>query len=177
MISEISKRYSRALYELAVDTGQVEKVLGELRTLSSIFESSGLVTFLSSPEISPDDKAAALKASLAGKVGELTMSTLLLIVENHRASLLPEIVHGYEQTSDEANGVTRGQVHSAEVLTSEKQKALEAAIVEVTKRKVILTYDQDASLVGGLVASVGGWTFDDSIKSHLHRMGEQLKRN
>ena len=176
MISELSRRYSRALYELAIDRGEVDRVLAELRALEGAIESSGLVQFLSSPQNSAEEKSNMLRAALKGKTSDLTLDTMLLLVEKNRSELLKDIVQAFEQTSDEANGVTRGSVRSAEGISADKQKALEKAVAEVTRQKVILTYDKDESLVGGMVASVGGWTFDDTLKTHLHRMSEQLRR-
>ncbi|MFZ4405339.1 MAG: F0F1 ATP synthase subunit delta, partial [Pseudobdellovibrionaceae bacterium] len=42
-------------------------------------------------------------------------------------------------------------------------------------KKIILTSQKDPSLLGGLVAQVGGWTFDDSLKAHLSKLEEILK--
>ena len=177
MISEVSKRYSRALFELAQESGQSDQILAELRALGEAVGTSHFGQFLSSPSIALEDKVAAVKATLSGKVTEITLNTVLLILENGRAELLHEILTGYEEFSDAAHGVTRGTVRSADALSSERQKALEQAIFAATKRKVIFTYSNDSSLVGGMVAQVGGWTFDDSLKSHLNRMGEELKQN
>jgi F-type H+-transporting ATPase subunit delta len=43
-------------------------------------------------------------------------------------------------------------------------------------KKIILTYKEDPTLLGGVVAQVGGWTFDDSIETHLIKMNEELNR-
>ena len=176
MISEVSKRYARALFDLAQEANKVDLVLAELRGVSEVFQKSGFMELLASPAVLLEEKESAIKSALGGKVQDLVLQTLLLMLENGRASLFTEVVAAFEESSDQSHGVSRGSVRSAEALGSDRQKQLEAAIFAATQRKVILTYSNDPSILGGLVASVGGWTFDDSLKSHLHRMSEELKR-
>ena len=61
-------------------------------------------------------------------------------------------------------------------LAPEERQRLEKTIEGVLNKKVILTYKVDPSVIGGLIASVRSFTFDDSIDSHLKRMNEELKR-
>jgi F-type H+-transporting ATPase subunit delta len=49
-------------------------------------------------------------------------------------------------------------------------------VAQVTGKKVILEYKEDASLLGGLIAEVGSLTFDDSLETQLRTMNEELKR-
>jgi F-type H+-transporting ATPase subunit delta len=91
--------------------------------------------------------------------------------------LFHDIVTSYEVIADEAHGVTRGTVRSATVLGPEDRKRIEELVSKATKKQVILTYKEDPALVGGLVAEVGSFTFDDSITSHLKRINEQLTRS
>jgi len=72
--------------------------------------------------------------------------------------------------------VTRGTVKSASVLPPESRSRIEKRVSEVTGKKVILTYTQDATVIGGLIAEVGGYLFDDTLKSHLQRIKDDLNR-
>ena len=68
-------------------------------------------------------------------------------------------------------------MRSATVLAPEERKQIETLVSRATKKQVILSYKEDPSLVGGLVAEVGSFTFDDSLISHLKRINEQLTRS
>jgi F-type H+-transporting ATPase subunit delta len=61
-------------------------------------------------------------------------------------------------------------------LNEDDRRKLEQTIAGVTKKKVILNFTEDKKLMGGLVAQVGGWSFDDSLQSHLTRLTEDLNR-
>jgi F-type H+-transporting ATPase subunit delta len=86
------------------------------------------------------------------------------------------MVSAFETISDEDHGVTRGNVRSAATLSPESRQQIEDTVTKVTKKKVILNFTEDPKLLGGMVAQVGGWTFDDSLETHLTRMSEDLNR-
>lgn len=177
MISEVARRYARALYELSKADKIQEQVVAEIRTLKQVFEADPAVhEFVGSPLISPDNKMAALKA-LGGKCSPLVTNTLMLMAEKNRLNIFSEMVDAFQEISDADHGVTRGTVKSASPLSQEARKQIEDTVTSVTKKKVILNFSEDPSLLGGMIAQVGGWTFDDSLKTHLTRMGEDLNRS
>jgi len=178
MISEVARRYAKALFEAANESQSREQVLAELRSLGqAIAKDPEIQQFLNSPSVSAEVKGQLLTKSLEGKVTPTMLSFVALLSENKRLEACGEIVQAYELISDELHGVTRGQIRSASPLTSESAKKIEAVVSKATNKKVIFQFEDDASLMGGMVATVGGWTFDDSLKSHLGRLTDQLKRS
>jgi len=177
MISEVSRRYARALYELSKQAKNQDKVFAELRVLRQVIEAdAGISDFVSSPLIAPNQKVAALKGALSGKISDELINTLILLAEKNRLDIFSELVSAFEAISDEDHGVTRGAVRSATPLSAEARQQIEDTVTKVTKKKVILNFTEDAKLLGGMIAQVGGWTFDDSLETHLTRMSEDLNR-
>lgn len=175
--SEVSKRYARALYELSRDNKTNERVLGELRTLKGLFETElAIRDFFFSPVISPEQKMAAVKNTFSGRASAEVTNTLLLMAEKNRLGVFSDLVLAFEEISDADHGVTRGTVRSAAALSPESRRQIEETVTKVTGKKVILNFTEDEKLLGGMVAQVGGWTFDDSLESHLTRMSEDLNR-
>ena len=175
----LAVRYARALYNLAKDAGSHEAVFAEMRVIGEAFTSDEEIkNFLSTPMIQPKDKIKAIEAMLAKvKINEVLKNFMLLLARKGRLEIFPEVVTAYQQISDESHGVTRGHVRSATALGPEARKNIEELVGKATKKKVILTYKEDPSLLGGLVAEVGSFTFDDSLISHLSRINEQLTRS
>jgi F-type H+-transporting ATPase subunit delta len=48
--------------------------------------------------------------------------------------------------------------------------------LKILNKKIVLTYTEDPGLLGGMVAQVGGWNFDETIEKHLKRMSDELNR-
>ncbi|WP_295901214.1 ATP synthase F1 subunit delta [uncultured Bdellovibrio sp.] len=178
MVSEVSKRYAKALLAVTKQKGIHAKAFAELQTLAKGFsEDASVKNYFANPMISPDQKVAAVKAALTGKgVSEEVLNTLVLLGEKGRLEILDQVAHAFRDLLDLEEGVTRGVVRSAQPLSADAQKEIEQKINKVLNKKIVLTYEQDPKLLGGVVAQVGGWTFDDSIDTHLKKLNEELNR-
>lgn len=175
----LANRYARALYNLAKDKNEQDGVYEQIRVINEAFQGDkDIKAFLFSPLIRPSEKVAALeKLTAALAIPESLKSFLLLLAKKGRLGVFTEIVTAYQHIADEVHGVTRGTVRSASVLAPEERKRIETLVGRATRKQVILTYKEDPSLLGGLVAEVGSFTFDDSLQSHLTRINEQLTRS
>lgn len=174
MISEVANRYAKALFEVSEAAKNSDLVLSEVRALGeAVTKNAEIKTFLSSPIVPQVDKAKVL-ASLKGKFSPAVENLLSVLNDKDRLAFLSEIAEAFEALIDEKHGVTRGVVRSAATLDPEQRKSLEETVRKVTGKQVILKFDVDPTLMGGLVAKVGGWTFDDSLTTHLTSLKEGL---
>lgn len=178
IVSEVSRRYARALFGAAKDKAQADQFLAELRgVLKLVQENKDIAEFLNSPTAPVEVKVKAFTAALTGKAQQEISNFFLLLVEKGRFQNLEEIVWAFENESDLARGVSRGLVRSASALEADQKKSLEETAKKLTGKQVLFKYELDSSLVGGLVAQVEGWSFDDSLTSHLTSLKEELKSN
>ncbi len=176
--SEIAKRYAKALYELSSENKNAERVFLDLRGIDAIIDSHESISdFFESPLITPADKEKALMEALKDKgVSDEVLYLMVLLAKKKRLGLFTQIVDEYEKRSDEAHNVVRGKVTSATPLSTAQRKEIESVVAKTTGKQVILSYAEEPSLIGGLVAEVGSFTFNDAIESHLNRINDELKR-
>lgn len=178
IVSEVARRYARALYAVASEKKQADQYLAELRGITKLVaDQKDIGEFLNSPTAAIEVKSKALQAAFEGKVQQEILNLLQLLVEKGRFPQLEEIASAFETETDLARGVTRGTVRSASALEADQRKSLEETAKKLTGKQVLFKYDLDPSLVGGLVAQVEGWSFDDSLTSHLTSLKEELKNN
>jgi len=175
----LASRYAKALYNLAKEKNEQDSIFEQMRALTGAFQSDQAnIDFLLSPLIRPADKVTVVEKVMAGvQVSDTLKNFVLLLAKKNRLSIMSEITSSYQTFEDEAHGVTRGTVRSAAVLGPDDRKRIEEFVGKATKKQVILTYKEDPTLLGGLVAEVGSFTFDDSLTSHLTRINEQLTRS
>ncbi|MBV2168994.1 MAG: ATP synthase F1 subunit delta [Bdellovibrio sp.] len=176
--SEVSKRYAKALLAVTKQKGVHSKAFAELQTVVAAFSSDASIkNYFENPMISPDQKVNAVKGALTGKgLSEEVLNTLILLSEKNRMGVLDQVALAFQELLDLEEGVTRGVVRSAQPLSADAQKEIEQKINKVLNKKIVLTYEQDPKLLGGVVAQVGGWTFDDSLDTHLKKLNEELNR-
>lgn len=177
MVGEVANRYAKAIYDLAKETGKKDEILAELRELSKSFGSPEFESFFSQKNVTNTDKVLIVKKAIAStKVSETVTSFISILAQKGRLSLFSQILFSYEAQSDSESNVVRGTVESAVSLLPEQRQQLEDIVAKVTHKKAILTYSVVPEIIGGLVAKVGSYTFDDTIDTHLKKLNEDLKR-
>ncbi|MCB9027183.1 MAG: ATP synthase F1 subunit delta [Bdellovibrionaceae bacterium] len=175
--SELASRYASALYELAGETKSQDLVFSEVRELNKIFSIKEIFDYMSSPVVQPSEKREILKKAFNNNgVSEGTQNFVLTLAKKGRLSIFSEVVIAFQSKNDEVNGVRRGEVTSSNVLAPEERAELTKTVEKVTGKKVILSYEENPDLIGGLIAKVGSYTFDDTLTSHLRRLQEDIKR-
>lgn len=174
----VAGRYAKALYSLASEQKVEEKVLNELRETASAFVGAPQeYEQLVSPTMRLEDRKKIVAAMFDAKTySETFRSFVQLLVSKNRLNLLVEIATAYQQQSDILHGVTRGTVRSPAALGPDERTRLEEIVSKVTKKKAILEYKKSPELIGGLLAQVGSYTFDDSLDSQLRLLHENLNR-
>ncbi len=177
-VSELGNRYAKALFALATENKTQEKVFSDLRVLEKVFvDDKENFAYLTSATIRPEEKQKVLKNAVAKSgISPEVENMLDLIASRNRLAIFSELTHAFQAQIDNANGVARGLVRSASVLGPDERKQIEAKVETAIKKKVIMTYKVDAALIGGLVAQVGSYTFDDTLDSHLRKIHDDLNR-
>jgi len=176
--SQAASRYAKALHQVSVENNSGPKVLDALRALGKAVQSLGHEFYeISSPVVPQPEKQKVFVEGLKGQnLPDEVLNLVGLLVEKKRLTLLPEIVAAYQDYSDELNQVSRGTVESTTSLGPDERTRIEELISKVTKKKAILEYKLTPELIGGLIARVGGYTFDDSLDTQLTLLSEHLKR-
>ena len=178
MISEVAKRYAWAIFELGQERKILDRLGAELNELSGSFQKdASFLEFFCSQFVTVDQKNQVLEKSLSGKVSSECLNFLYLLSEKSRWSLFGDIVKAFSLLQDEARQITRGVIRSAASLKPEQKKAIEERVQKTLGRQVIFSFVEDRSVLGGMIAQVGGWTFDDSIQAHLSRLNDNLRKH
>ena len=176
--SDLANRYAKALFALATENKSQEKVFADLRALEQVLVyDKECFAYLCSATVRPEEKQRVLKTAVAKSgISSEVESLLDLIAGRNRLQIFSELTQAFQAQIDSANGVARGLVRSASVLGPNERKQIETKVESALNKKVIMTYKVDASLIGGLVAQVGSFTFDDSLNAHLRQIHDDLNR-
>ena len=176
MISNISKRYARAFFEIAGEEKKLEQYYNELHQFSSMMaENKDLGGFLANPIFEQDVKKNVLE-KIIGKVtlSPMTVNFLKLLVDKNRIDVLPDIDTCYRLMMDEELQKTRVTVKTAYPLSADMQKYIMSNLKKLTGREAEVTVEEDKSLLGGIVIGVGDTLYDGSIKNQLNNMRNLL---
>ena len=107
-------------------------------------------------------------------IGDKAKRFLLLLVENRRLELLPEILELLPVLWNEEHGITTFQVSSVIPLSPAQKKRLKEKLARLERRPVSLTYKMDPSLIGGLSIRNANIVYDASIQGDLERLKQKI---
>jgi F-type H+-transporting ATPase subunit delta len=112
----------------------------------------------------------------AGPLDPLIGNLMRLLVDRHRLHYLSDISRLFRDQVDLLAGRVQGQLVTAIPLDPALVEKLEARLVRLTGRKVVLQTRVDPSILGGALAQVGTLVYDGSLKSNLEQMRQAMKR-
>ncbi|WP_256483789.1 F0F1 ATP synthase subunit delta [Aliihoeflea sp. 40Bstr573] len=177
MISGVSQRYARSLFELAKEENSIAETEKELgRFAAMLEESDDLKRLVSSPVFSAEDQLRAIsvildKAGIKGLVGNF----LRVVAQNRRLFAVLGMIRAFRQIAAEARGEVSADVISAHALSAAQENELKAALKSVAGKDVTVNLTVDPSILGGLVVKMGSRQIDTSLKTKLNSLKLALK--
>ncbi len=165
--SRVAKRYARALIELA-EKSQVEKWGAELERLAAIVDSPDLESRLASPELSQAARQEAM-AKIAERL-ELSfpLRSFAVVVARHgRIAEVRAIAEAYRDLVDQMLGRERATLTFAVQPSNQEVERVVAGLEAIAGKQIIPTIKVDKELLGGVVAELGGKTYDGSLAARL----------
>ncbi|HEY1722746.1 MAG TPA: F0F1 ATP synthase subunit delta [Magnetospirillaceae bacterium] len=173
----IAQRYAAALFELAEEKGELDKVAGDLRDLRKMLaESADLRRMIANPVIDRKQRLKAIE-EIAKRSGfsQLTANFMGVLIHNGRLFALDATVGAFLALLAAKRGELTAQVSSAAPLAESQIAAVSAALKKALGRAVTLESTVDPSLIGGLVVKVGSRMIDGSLKTKLQRLSLSMK--
>jgi F-type H+-transporting ATPase subunit delta len=178
IMGSIARRYAKALFGLAVESGRVEAWAASLQTLQQVVEGSpDLQDVLSNPVYSKEQRRAIVeKLAAALSLDPAPRDLLYLLGDRNRLGYLSAIVTTFRDFADENLGRLRAKVTSAVKLDDAQAQAMADKLSQATQAKVLLDRAVDPAILGGVVAQVGSLVYDGSVRTQLEDLRQQLKR-
>jgi len=174
-LSRVAKRYAKALFELAEERNVLEKVHTDLQAIAeTVKNSEDLQNLLVNPLVNEADKMNVLARIFSDRFESLTRQFLELVAEKRRLSVLLEIITKFYRMMLEHNNQIEGQLISAVDLEERQVEEIGKQIEQITGKKVMLNRQIEPSIIGGFVVKVEDVVIDNSIRSQLNRLREQL---
>jgi F-type H+-transporting ATPase subunit delta len=176
--TDVASRYAQALFELADESGQLDRVDADLKSVTAMLgESLDLRRLIASPAFSSQDKGRALIAIAdKAKFSPTTRKFLGLLAENGRIDAVPGIISAFNALSAKRRGTVAAEVTTAVALSAAQQKGLQAALRQALGKDPEVTTRVDPAILGGLKVRVGSRLYDASLRSKLDQLKFALKR-
>ncbi len=167
--SVYARRYAQAVFRMALENQEQNKLQSDLRKVSSICRDEALFALLENPDVSFQEKEKVLFERL-GEVNPTVLKLVSMLAAKGRLELIEYISDEYQQLLDGYRGVEGVEV--AEVITAipldnEEKLRIGERITGILGKPVVLKPKVDPGIIGGIIIRVGDRLIDGSIRGKL----------
>lgn len=173
--SKISVRYSRALFQSALERKILDKVSSDMTLIGELCKIPEVAEVLNSPIIIPTKKSRILHALFGSDVDPIVSSMIGLVVKNGRESFLPAIARVFVHETMKYNGITESILTTAVETDPGIRKQVSVLIEDLFKTKVDLRENVDPDIIGGFILKIDDNYIDASIRSKLNKIRKELR--
>lgn len=177
--SKVAYRYAKALFDLALETGNVDEVHLDLTQINRVNHKE-LSAILGSPVIGGEKKIAIFEAVFSNHVQPITTSFFKLIFNKGRSVAIKDIIEAYFDKYRLHKGIKVVEMTTAVSLSEEVKQAIVKELQHINMlvgKTIELKEKVDASIIGGIVVQVDDKLFDASIKHDLQTIKRQFIKN
>lgn len=172
--SKISVRYSRALFQSALDKKILDKVSNDMQYLAEVCRMPEFREFLHSPIVGPEIKSETFHDIFAKDVEEITMSLIDLVIRNGRELYLPAIARVFNTNTLKHKGITECALTTAVKVSPALRDKISAVISSTMGTKIKMEEKISSDILGGFILRIDDQYIDASVTSKLRKIKKEL---
>lgn len=171
----IARPYAEAVFKSAQDKKTVAAWSDMLHTAAAVTNEEQVNKLIGNPSVSARQLAEVFLVLCKNKLNEEGRNLILLMAENDRLEVLPQVSELFEQLKSQYEGVLDAKIVSAFELNSNQLKSLIASLEQKFKHKINAKVSVDPELIGGVKVVIGDEILDNSVRGKLEAMTVALK--
>ena len=174
--TETSERYSRALFEVAQEASELEKIENDIKNFASLLSNSlEIKNFIHNPTQSKENQSEALKL-LAEKLNfsKNLKNFMFLLIEKRRIFFVEKIIDSFLKLCVQKRGEVKAYLISSKELSQSQLDEIRNDLSNYMGSTINFDYKVDKTLIGGLKLQVGSLMVDTSIKNKLKKYEQAM---
>ena len=177
--TETSERYSRALFEISQESGELEKTEADIKNFQSLHNSSfELKNFIENPThtLETQNKILSLLSEKLSFSKNLR-NFFLLLIKKRRIFFVKKIVDSFLRLCAKKRGEIKASLISSKELSSLELENISKELSSSMGSTIKFDYKVDQGLIGGLKLQLGSFMIDTSIKNKLKKYEQRMLEN
>lgn len=170
----IARPYAEAAFKIARQHGALDAWSKMLGFIAEVSADARMRAVIADPNRSAADLKQLFHAIAGDRLDGLARNFVSVLVDNHRAGLLPEIAAHFEDLKRGAEGVLEARIASAFPLAGPQLAALVSNLEAKYQRRIQATVVVAPELIGGVKIEVGDQVLDASVRGRLDAMAVTL---
>lgn len=176
-MTEISREYAEALFEIACEENAVDEYAEHLRNILEVFnENPEYMEFLICPGVPLSERLAAVEETFSKAFPQYIVMFLQLLCEKGRIKLFSQCAGEFFKLLDASHNVAIAKITSAVALTQEEKDSIRKKLEKSLKKGVVTECVVDPAIMGGIIIETEGRIIDGSLRKSLHEVKEVIGR-
>ncbi len=165
--SQVGRRYSKAIFDIAEEKNQVKEIYEMLNSAMVLYRTDKeFKNFIRNPLIENEQKKAVL-TEIFGKDSSENLNILLYILDKGRINCIKYIVTEYLKIYYRKNRILDVKATFTKELSEEQRTKLINKLSQKTGKEINLEVKVDKSILGGGIIKIGDKIIDGSIRREL----------
>lgn len=170
-----SRRYARALFQVAKSLNRTEGFLEEFRELSKIMlENRELRDFLDHPNITNSEKKNVIQEIFKGRVDQEIIQLIYILLEHNRLERIRAIYYDYKYLVYKDKHMKIAYATTAVKMKDEEMDILKNKLSQKYNCDIEVQNIVDPVVIGGVYLRVGDRIIDGTIKGKFDDIKERL---
>ncbi len=170
----LARPFAKAAFAFASEQGATDNWQNALQVLSAAVQDEAFSAYLNRPELTPAEQVSIFAKVLGENQTQAVSNFLMLLADNARLALLPEIEAEYELLKSQNNNTVYVVIESAFPMTSVQEQLLTHALEKKFNAAVNVSVEVNPALIAGVVIRAGDQVIDDSALNKLEKMRTRL---
>lgn len=173
--SVIARPYAEAAFSIAKQDSSIEEWSSDMQKIKAVFSNEKIISLLSNPDLSYSDKTQIFLDLFEGEISDKASSFIKVCGDNKRLKNLPEIINFFNELALESLNKKNVAVFSPFQLEEKQIQKITSALEKRLDSEVVIDFEIDKSLIGGLKIAYEDQVLDMSIKRKLGLLQAQLR--
>jgi len=173
-LATIARPYAEALFKASSNGADLNSTVAWVEELAAIAADPQLRQLADSPKVTVEQVLGVITGVARSALPDAARNFLRVIIENGRLDALPEVAVQFRAIVNRLNGSSDAIVYSAFPVEDAALNDISDALQKRFGRKLNLSVQIDASLIGGVRVVVGDEVLDTSVKARLEQMKAAL---
>ncbi len=173
--SRIAVRYARALFELALDSGVIDGVYRDMKSVGQLCGLAEVKELIANPVIPQKVRKRAVMALAGDDAEPLTLKFIALMFDHGRGDFLSAAARNFIDLTRRHRGIRRVTVTTAVPVSEGIRKELAGLIAGQKEGTIEFDEVVDESLIGGFTIRVDDSYIDASVRNRLNRFRKEFR--
>ena len=171
-----SKSYALALYELAKENSELNKVADGMNGLKTLLsESSDFKEMILNPTVTKEEKNKVIIEMINQYNFCQTLKKFLsFLTSKNRLFFLNQIIDNFSDLVSSGKGELKAKLLSSKELSKAELEKIRSELSKDFQSPIKIDYKHDPNLIGGLIIQVGSVMVDTSIKTKLRQLQKNM---